>query len=650
MAKKEKLISRAQKYIQKGYYERAIEEYKTVVYLDPSDTSIRLRLGELYVKTGRKEDAIKEYSSVAKINAQKGFYLKAIAVYKQILKLDEANLDVRNKLADLYTRQRLVADAISEYSYIINVFEKKGRTSEAFELLKKMVEIDPENVGLRLKLADMQKKLGYEDDALTEYLWIFRKLMAQGKLDKAERILRDLYDAYPGESSVLEGLVELNRTKGDDAQYLSCARELLDIYTANGDLARAAGLCESILEVAPGDEKARAVLERLRDAKGTEAPEQGSAAGGEEEEGPAEEEPRTEEAPRQERTEEPAGRGPGGEEERLEGIGPEGLDEEPVIDFPEFEEPREDESLEEWAEEAVKADLESPEGAPPLQEEGPAAGMEDREEAMARAVPEDLVSGEEEEEELFEVPFDEEEEVEEEIEEIDIIEPVEVLPEPPVPGQRAEAGAEEDSEEEKRVGTISLEEKQGGEESAGDEDYVDLTQELGLEEAIDRLVGSWTEGEEGESVEEFKAGMGEQLSREDMETHYNLGIAYMEMELYEDALREFKLSANDPVYGFEAQTRLGLCSMAVGAVDDAINHYLKALRIKGRSQEERKGIMYELGLAYEAAGKDREALEMFRAVEELDSGYRGVSEKIRELTEERSPIPRDDDLIEVELL
>src|SRR3990172_12786514 len=107
MALKDKILERAQKYIQKGNLDKAIDEYRAAADLDPRDVSIRLRIGELYIKQGKKEEAIKEYTDAARANARGGFYLKSIAVYKQVLKLDPSNLDVHSKLAELYTKQRL---------------------------------------------------------------------------------------------------------------------------------------------------------------------------------------------------------------------------------------------------------------------------------------------------------------------------------------------------------------------------------------------------------------------------------------------------------------------------------------------------------------------------------------------------------------
>jgi len=231
MALKDKILDKAQKYMLKGNIDKALAEYRSAIDLDPRDVSIRLRIGDLYVKTDRTDEAIKEYTEVAKANAQRGFYPKAIAVYKKVLKLDDSILDIHYKLAELYTKQRLIADAISSYSYIVSTFEKKGKTSEVVELLKKMLEIDPDNVGIRLKLADLFLKLSFEKDAASEYAQIFEKLIADGKIERAEKIFLSLYGARPNEPVVLHALAEIYKTKGDDAKYLNPSE---DVYAERG--------------------------------------------------------------------------------------------------------------------------------------------------------------------------------------------------------------------------------------------------------------------------------------------------------------------------------------------------------------------------------------------------------------------------------
>ena len=87
-SKKDKFLESAQKFIAKGQIDRAIRDYEQVVALDPNDIRHRQKLAELLVRANRNLEAIGEYETIGKYYADNGFYLKAIAVYKQIQKLD----------------------------------------------------------------------------------------------------------------------------------------------------------------------------------------------------------------------------------------------------------------------------------------------------------------------------------------------------------------------------------------------------------------------------------------------------------------------------------------------------------------------------------------------------------------------------------
>lgn len=190
------------------------------------------------------------------------------------------------------------------------------------------------------------------------------------------------------------------------------------------------------------------------------------------------------------------------------------------------------------------------------------------------------------------------------------------------------------------------------EESEEKDEYVDLSAELGMEETVENLAESWGKEESSDTFDEFKSGIGKQLNKEDSETHYNLGIAYMEMELYGEAVKEFKIALKDANLEFDCYTRLGLCYMAMSYPDDAILSYLKGLRARGRSDEERRGMMYELALAYESTGKKELALQLFKSIYDISPDYREVSKKVKVIAEEKERpfMPLDDGLIEVELL
>ena len=85
---KNKVIAAAQKFVQKGHFDRAIREYQKIVEEDPRDVRIWLKIGDLYAKKNSRQEAVDTYLKVAEFYSKQGFYLKAVAVDKQILKLD----------------------------------------------------------------------------------------------------------------------------------------------------------------------------------------------------------------------------------------------------------------------------------------------------------------------------------------------------------------------------------------------------------------------------------------------------------------------------------------------------------------------------------------------------------------------------------
>ncbi|MBE9529613.1 MAG: tetratricopeptide repeat protein, partial [Proteobacteria bacterium] len=185
-----------------------------------------------------------------------------------------------------------------------------------------------------------------------------------------------------------------------------------------------------------------------------------------------------------------------------------------------------------------------------------------------------------------------------------------------------------------------------------EDEYVDLSAELGMGEVDATIAPPPTSTRANETFDEFRTGLEDQLRREDTETHYNLGIAYMEMELYKEASKEFKVALKDPSLELDCYSRLGMSAMAESNADEAITYFKKALKVEeGWSEDERKGCMYELALAYEAAQNRAEAAALFTEIHEIDSGYREVAVKVAEygIVKPRS-IPMDDSLIEVELL
>ncbi|MEA3544571.1 MAG: hypothetical protein U9R69_05045, partial [Thermodesulfobacteriota bacterium] len=89
---KDKLLESAQKNLRKKQVTKAVKDYAKIVELDPADVRSRQKLAELYVRINKNTDAYEQYESIAKYFSSNGFYLKAAAIYKQMQRIDPAQI------------------------------------------------------------------------------------------------------------------------------------------------------------------------------------------------------------------------------------------------------------------------------------------------------------------------------------------------------------------------------------------------------------------------------------------------------------------------------------------------------------------------------------------------------------------------------
>jgi tetratricopeptide (TPR) repeat protein len=155
--------------------------------------------------------------------------------------------------------------------------------------------------------------------------------------------------------------------------------------------------------------------------------------------------------------------------------------------------------------------------------------------------------------------------------------------------------------------------------------------------------GGEMSGPLGDLFEEFRSEMGElgKDEHEDLETHYNLGIAYREMGLLEEAISEFQRVAKSadkgPAFRYAMQccTLLGLAFMEKGQPAIAAIWYERALQTPGLDQESILALRYDLGVAQELAGDKAGAVKSFSQVYAMNIDYRDVSERINLLGKAR---------------
>ncbi len=158
-----------------------------------------------------------------------------------------------------------------------------------------------------------------------------------------------------------------------------------------------------------------------------------------------------------------------------------------------------------------------------------------------------------------------------------------------------------------------------------------------LADELDGVGGVATEEEFQYSVEDvfnqFKKGVAETVKAEDSDTHYDLGIAYKEMGLLDDAVHEFETATrgSNRKKEVDALSMVGLCRMEQGRVKDAIEALRRALRSDHLTRDASKSIHFDLGIAFEAGGQPEVALWYLQKVVKADAGYRQAGQRLAAL-------------------
>ena len=175
---------------------------------------------------------------------------------------------------------------------------------------------------------------------------------------------------------------------------------------------------------------------------------------------------------------------------------------------------------------------------------------------------------------------------------------------------------------------------------ASSEDYVDLGSLLlddDQEEKTTRFVVAFEEpsGDEqadfAKMLSQFKAKVAENLGADDVRAHNDLGTAYKEMGLVDEAITEFQQALRAAADHLPTYELLGQCFIDKGEPEAAVRTLTKALDLHFEIEDELMGIYYYLGLAHEQLGNKPQAVEFYDRVFSLDINFADVTERLRAL-------------------
>lgn len=721
---KAKIEQAAAKYIQKGQFPKAIAEFQKIISSEPKDLRIRIKLLDLYAREGMKREVVEESRRITSTYIEQGFVPRAIAIWKQALRVDAENADIYTSLGELYIEQRLVGDAIVSFKKAVDSLRKNKRYGEAARLLRRMEELAPDNAAIKVHLAETYLDMGETSEFSSQLRKVMDQLRAEGRTRKLLQTLEELYeraadkdalvkplietylelgdddkaiviirqglsqdprdlelrvcsvranlalgniidahkvamgirDEDPDNLFILEQLVSIARARGDQDELVHWYKEFAKTCGRRGDREKEDYLYRKVLELVPEDAEARLAVGDL-------------------------------------------GKPLGKEFEGMRELGLESFEEKGTmldegdffIDFGEEAAPRakaestkgEPRLMTEVEEGIVEADLLLKYGL----EDNALARLKDlvisvpdnhavraklrdlywrrgdhsgwlaQQNAIARIFlendrPNEALRAFESVIEIF--PDNEEAKsalarlrgepkgffeptayamLDEELDRIDGLiadrdtgEAVSAL-------LRLQENNPDNSEISSRLadlGWVTSEEEAVAEMEANDE-FADIKAELG---DIDFDVSSIAGFEEVEVSElddilkEFKSGVAEKLEDGDYDTHYDLGMAYKEMGLLEDALHEFQRAAKYVEKAKNAYTSMAMIYRETGHHADARGALRMALSVASNSQEDRAAILYELGQVSEEEGDWEGAVNSYEKVLAIDPGHRDVGRRL----------------------
>lgn len=740
---KAKVLKAAEKSLSQGKINAAIKEYRQIVDNDPDDLTTLNMLGDLYVRSGKKEEAISCFERIAEHYSTQEFNLKAIAMYKKIERLRAHDSRIAYKLAELYANEGLVHDARAQYLVVADAYTRKGDNKRTLEVLHKIADLDPNNTEIRLKLADGYVKESMRREAADAYIQAANRLHQTNSYDKALDAYSKALQLVRDDREALRGLLETHIARGtadeaaevleravegkeDDPELVSMlARAYLEaedprgaekattllmaqdganythflpvtrLYLKEGEVDETIRILSTIIERMLAGREERDLLELVnqvldrnpdhvaalrmlvrinwwqRDMDALRASLERLAESAEASELVDEERYALTQlvrlAPDEQRYLDRLNL-LGGLPEDAEAPEEFSRPEEPSSDVPEFETFAVVEDQDELEEpvapvtdefESNAADSFEMNDAPAATFSDPTASFadlnEETEVATEIAAPIESSSADESERR--------ENMMRQELESVDFyiaqgysdiaVDTLEMLERqfgqhPDIQARREKLAAS---------GGQAVVEAPAVFEFGGTEEVpVARVEEAGFDDetayaalAGEAIVGgndshkSATPSGAGidaglaELFEEFRVAEEGDTVTEDFETHYNMGTAYKEMDLIDEAIQEFQTSAGlvkpgDGTSRFlQCCNLLGHCFMQKGMPEAAVLWFKKGLSAPGHSEDEYQALRYELGAAYEQLGDFKQAREAYTQVYGVDVSYREVADKLSQL-------------------
>ncbi len=627
-----------------------VDVYQRVLNLSPSNLQMRVRVADIFYKEGLSEEAAKQYSVIGRLYHDSGDLNKAKDYYERAISINPSDRGANLGLSEIYRKQgdykgaietlrRLLSTSQEDVNLLtqyVNALVESGDISAAENELRKLVELDPSNITAKKHLANIYLKQERKEEAWDLISPSIDQIISFDR-NGIISILEELKDVEPAECT--RKLIVIYKDTGDTDRAFQELVNLGDYYLSSGMVEEARNCYKEAEAIRPDDQYVKTKLFEIEaPSEETEVIKVKTEGKGFEELlqeadiylkfGVYEEARKRLEPLKVQYPEEPE------IHLKLKQLYIEMGDKEmAVAECLALREIYRRRGMMEEAEECMKEAISINPDDPRLQiiPEVQKGVSEERISSVGKVTVEEI-SG------LQEAERPSREEYLEAFTEAEFYEKQGLIEEALKLYRNLHSIFPEDEEITHKIESLSRMQKPAEEVKEEkiplaeelETELVNLTETLLTEEVMIEKEPELTDAVM-DIFEEFKKGLETQVKEEDSETHYNLGIAYKEMGLIDDAIKEFQLSRKDPSRYIPSMNMLAICYKEKGFNKLAIDTLEEALRGLDRNAEEYLAMKYELADACERDGDTVRALEIYTEVYGIDSSFRDVSKKIETL-------------------
>jgi len=636
----------AQFYENKGLYSKAIAIYKRIKRLNPDDIDSSKRLAELYRDQGFASEAKTEFLGLAQRLTSRKKTKDAIVMYENLIKLDKDDADSRLTLAELYIEENMIEQALEEFNRVaeskirknqledagkilvrarelkedhsrtitnlIDLFKRENKKKEALDLVEEILQKDKENlkalyilgnlhfedksfkdaediflkiISIRPKEVEARVKLGRIyiqkaefDRALEQFGPLVDTLLRKEKADKAIGLLGLILNSQKDHLPTLERLADIYRNQEQKKNFELVSKVILQEYRKSNLREKMMTVYNELVNTFPEKEDYMLEFRQLKKDLGiVEDETEGELSSMQLDEAKSTIDATLSQAELY--VEQGLIRNARRILENLR------------IKFP--EDPRVMEKiniLKKMATEVKASEISTRVDKVTRKETHIYGKIADKEKEESSPLYRDEVG-------------------EEKLTSADIFAETDIVP------------------------IVS--------EDAGEKKYFDLSTLIENElEAIKttysyQIRGDTTVVEKALSdiVSEFRKALEDKVEKEDYESHYNLGIAFLEQGLFDEAIDECKMAAKDKSLEAECCSVISFCYRQKKEYREALKWLDKAQGISDKDPDQSFALKYEMATLYEEMNENKKALKVFNEVKDWNPDYRDVSEKIESLKE-----------------